>query len=105
MRWRNPKAGARKPRGMKQRKPSPIRTLWVGSASLYQTKDKEPIATITMSGIGFIIAWHEFVPRKITQRMPSIWSSQEAAELAIYAAHAEVLHERNNKSGGEVKSE
>ncbi len=105
MKWRNPKPGrgSDKVPGLKWRKPSQVTTLWIGKANMYLTKDKEHIASITMSAIGYVVAWNEFVPQKIRQRMQSIWSSYEAAELIILAAHAEALHDRQAKSGGRAE--
>lgn len=74
-------------------KQAEVQTFWVDKANLYQTKDGKKIASLSVSRIGFIITWHEFIPQRISQRLSSIWSSQQAAEYVIYAAHSETLEE------------
>jgi hypothetical protein len=44
-----------------------------------------------MTKSGYVIAWHEFIPQRISQRLSSIWSSNEAAEHVIFAATAEAI--------------
>lgn len=78
-------------------KPAPVETFWIKEANLYKTKDGKKIASISVSKIGFIIAWHEFIPPRINQRLSSIWSSAQAAELVVLAAHAEALEEISRK--------
>lgn len=69
-----------------------VTVIWGEKASLYShTETGKKIASITMSKVGFIIAWHEFVPPRISQRLSSIWDSVEAAEFVIYAAAAETI--------------
>lgn len=75
-------------------RPNDIQVFWIEQANLYSRKsDGKKIASISMSKIGYIITWHEFIPTRISQRLSSIWSSGEAAELIIFAAYAEALEE------------
>lgn len=75
-------------------RPSDVQVFWIEQANLYKRKsDGKKIASISMSKIGYIITWHEFIPTRISQRLSSIWSSGEAAELIIFAAYAEALEE------------
>ncbi len=83
-------------------KPAEVHTFWVDKANLYETKDKKKIASLSVSKIGFIIAWHEFVPQRISQRLSSIWSSQEAAEHVILAAYAEAIEENARREAKEA---
>lgn len=79
-------------------RPAPVEVFWIKEANLYKTKDDKKIASISVSKIGFIIAWHEFIPPRISQRLSSIWSSGEAAELVIYAAYAEAVEEIDRRA-------
>lgn len=75
-----------------------VTVVWGEKASLYShIATEKKIASITMSKIGFIIAWHEFVPPRISQRLSSIWNSVEAAEFVIYAATAETINDLQKK--------
>lgn len=76
-------------------KPSEVQIISVDKAHLYQMKEKphKKIASISISKIGYIISWHEFVPQRISQRLSSIWTSGEAAQLVIMAAVAETTEE------------
>lgn len=83
----------------RQPKPSKVEILWVDRADLFLTKSEpqKKIASITMSKIGYIIAWHEAIPTKISQRLSSIWYSREAAEFVIMAAYSETLEDHAKK--------
>ncbi len=74
-----------------------VETFWVAQANLYKTKDGGKIASLSMSQIGYIIAWHEFIPPKISGRLSTIWSSREAAEHIIFAAYAEAIENKTRK--------
>lgn len=81
----------------RQPKPASVETFWIKEANLYKTVDGKKIASISVSKIGYIITWHEFIPTRISQRLSSIWSSGEAAELIIYAAYAEAVEEMSRR--------
>jgi hypothetical protein len=79
------------------KKAAPVEITWIDKANLYTTRDGRKIASLSINRIGHVIAWHEFVPTRISQRLSSIWSSSEAAEFVIYAAYAETLEENARK--------
>lgn len=83
-------------------KPSEVKTIWVDKASLYKTKDGKNIASLSVSKVGFIITWHEFIPQQISQRVSTIWDAQEAAEFVILAAHAEAVERLARKEAKEA---
>lgn len=72
-------------------KPAEVQIFWIDKANLYQTKDKRKIASLSISRVGFIITWGEFIPQQISQRLSSIWEAHEAAEHVIFAAYAEAV--------------
>lgn len=79
-------------------RPAPVEIVWGDKANLYTHKESsKKIASLTMTKIGYVIAWHEFIPQKISQRLSSIWSSCEAAELIIFAATAETIEDLARK--------
>lgn len=75
-----------------------VQIVWGDKANLYtHTESKKKIASLTMTKIGYVIAWHEFIPQRISQRLSSIWSCHNAAELVIYAAVAETIEDLARK--------
>lgn len=82
---------------MKNSKPKPVEITWIERANLYTAPDGRKIASLSISKIGHVIAWHEFVPPRISQRLSSIWSCSEAAEYVIFAAYAETVEANARK--------
>ena len=80
---------------------SNVTTFWVAQANLYKGPDGTKIASISMSKIGYIIAWHEAIPPRISGRLSTIWHSREAAEHIINAAYAEAVECKSRKENGQ----
>lgn len=80
---------------------SKVETFWVAQANLYKGPDGAKIASVSMSKIGYIIAWHEAIPPKISGRLSTIWHSREAAEFIICAAYAEAVEDKARKENGQ----
>lgn len=85
----------------KQPKKQPVEIISIEKADLYLNPDKKKIASLSMSRIGYVIAWHEAILPRISQRLSSIWESREAAELVIYAAYAEQVEVSARKEAKE----
>lgn len=86
----------------KQPKKQPVEIISIEKADLYLTPDQKKIASMSMSRVGYVIAWHEAILPRVSQRLSSIWDSREAAEHVIFAAYAETIEQIARKEAKEA---